>query len=268
MAKGAYIGIDNIARKVKNGYIGVDGVARKIKAAYIGIDGVARSCWGGKAPPQSWDDVFSAIAAGTYKDKFTIGDTVPLDLGSEGVVNMQIIAFDTDDLADGSGKAPITWLSEQLLATTHRMNPSRAGESGAYTEGTGGIGGWEKCEMRTYLKETVKPLIPEAVRSAIKDVTKTQPSYNSAGNSETQTTTDDVWLPSKDEMFGASSLYFGMFQDTNELRIKKKGGATSASYWWLRSVSSTNSFYRVHTNGAYSSYDAHITYGVALGFCT
>lgn len=46
MAKGAYIGIDNVARKVKKGYVGEDSVARKIKKAYIGIGGVARPCWG------------------------------------------------------------------------------------------------------------------------------------------------------------------------------------------------------------------------------
>ena len=47
MPKGAYIGIDNIAHKIKKGYIGIDGVARKIKKAYIGIGGVARPCWSG-----------------------------------------------------------------------------------------------------------------------------------------------------------------------------------------------------------------------------
>ena len=47
MAKGAYIGVDGVARKIKKGYVGVDGVARKIKKAYIGIGGVARPCWGG-----------------------------------------------------------------------------------------------------------------------------------------------------------------------------------------------------------------------------
>ena len=47
MAKKAYIGVDNIARKIKKGYIGVDNIARKIKKAYIGIGGVARPCWSG-----------------------------------------------------------------------------------------------------------------------------------------------------------------------------------------------------------------------------
>ena len=47
MAKGAYIGVDGKARKVKKGYVGVDGKARKIKKAYIGIGGVAMPFFGG-----------------------------------------------------------------------------------------------------------------------------------------------------------------------------------------------------------------------------
>ena len=45
MAKGAYIGVNNVARKIKKGYIGVNGLARRIKKAYIGVGGVARPCW-------------------------------------------------------------------------------------------------------------------------------------------------------------------------------------------------------------------------------
>lgn len=42
MAKKAYIGVDGVARKVKQTYIGVDGVSRKCKSGYVGVDGVAR----------------------------------------------------------------------------------------------------------------------------------------------------------------------------------------------------------------------------------
>ena len=45
MAKGVYIGVNNVARKVKKSYIGVGNVARKIKKAYIGVNGVARECY-------------------------------------------------------------------------------------------------------------------------------------------------------------------------------------------------------------------------------
>lgn len=47
MAKGAYIGVDGAARKVKKMYIGKSNIARKIKKAYIGIGGVARPCFSG-----------------------------------------------------------------------------------------------------------------------------------------------------------------------------------------------------------------------------
>ena len=47
MAKGAYIGVNNVAKKIKKGYIGVGGVARKIKKGYIGVDGKARLCYSG-----------------------------------------------------------------------------------------------------------------------------------------------------------------------------------------------------------------------------
>ena len=47
MSREAYIGVDNVARKIKKGYIGVDNVAKKIKKAYIGVGGIARPCWGG-----------------------------------------------------------------------------------------------------------------------------------------------------------------------------------------------------------------------------
>lgn len=42
MAKGAYVGVGGVARKVKKIYVGVDGVARKVKKAYVGVNGVAR----------------------------------------------------------------------------------------------------------------------------------------------------------------------------------------------------------------------------------
>ena len=45
MAKGAYVGVDGVARKIKKGYVGVEGKARKVKKAYVGVGGVARPCW-------------------------------------------------------------------------------------------------------------------------------------------------------------------------------------------------------------------------------
>ena len=46
MSRGAYIGIDNVARRIRKGYIGIDNVARKITKGYIGVDNVARDIFG------------------------------------------------------------------------------------------------------------------------------------------------------------------------------------------------------------------------------
>lgn len=121
--------------------------------------------------------------------------------------------------------------------------------------------------MRTYLKETIKPLIPEAVRNSIVSVTKEQPSYNTTGTSETQTTEDTVWIPSYNECYGSTSMYYALFKNTNANSKKYKVGSSSAAYWWLRSAYGTSNFRNVNTSGSYSNGSASTSYGVPLGFC-
>ena len=45
MPKKAYVGVDNVARKVNKIYVGVNGVARKVVKGYVGVNGVARQFW-------------------------------------------------------------------------------------------------------------------------------------------------------------------------------------------------------------------------------
>lgn len=182
---------------------------------------------------------------------------------------MQVVGIDTDDLADNSGKAPMTWISKQLLKTSHRMNPSS--QSG--TEGTGSLGGWEKTEMRSWLKNTVKPLIPSEIRSAVKPVKKYTRIYNVSGSVVTNMlTTNDVWIPSRQEIFGnysaeSSGVYYSVAFPDNTSRIKSKIGS-SAAWWWSRTATLTSRFANVNTDGSYDSDSAGNTGGVALGFCT
>lgn len=72
----------------------------------------------------SWDEILAACADGTYKQKYKIGNYKPLDMGTEGIINMQIAGKDVDALADGSGMAPLSWIGIELLKTSKRMNPS------------------------------------------------------------------------------------------------------------------------------------------------
>ncbi len=351
----------------------------------------------------SWTQILAAINDGSYKTKYKIGNYKPLDIGAEGTVNMQIAAKDAEPLADGSGNAPLSFVSMELLKTDKRMNPSlvtnydestkeawtnttgnewqsnnKGGDSsstsanwkitaseaitltasykvsseqnydkltvkvgtetvanaisgsvdwaskevqlaqgesiivtatyskdssgasgddrgyvkfegtGAFTveatsntltvktvrdyqEGTGSIGGWEKAEIRTYYKETLKSLIPEDVRSAIKPVKKYTRIYNTTNSMVNNVeTTEDVWMPSYYEMFGSGETrgtrYKALFSD-NASRVKKKAGASSASWWWLRSAYGNGNFNGVNSSGNNTSYNANTSGALALGFC-
>ena len=219
----------------------------------------------------SWDVIIANIDNGTYKSKYKIGNYKPLDLGSEGIINMQIAAFDVDDLADGSGKAPITWIGKELLVTEHIMNPELVtNEDGTYQEGTGEIGGWEKCELRAYLKESIKSLIPDITCSRIVNVAKTQKAMDTQGKVFTQNTIDDIWIPSREEIAGPPCLYEVLFAE-NEDKIKKIYGADIASNWWTRTVSGGTYRYNygiiTRAGISFTYMPSTNLYGIALSFC-
>ena len=125
--------------------------------------------------------------------------------------------------------------------------------------------------MRTYLKETIKPLIPETVRNALKSVTKYSRICNTNGTDVNNVeSTEDLWLPSMREMnFGGyetmGPVYNRIFPDKAS-RVKMKVGASSASFWWFRSANNTSNFFGVNSSGYNYNYGANNSYPLALGF--
>ena len=59
------IGVDGVAREVKEMYIGVDGVAHKVRTGFIGVDGAARVFYGGYYQPAINETVIS-LNSGEY----------------------------------------------------------------------------------------------------------------------------------------------------------------------------------------------------------
>jgi hypothetical protein len=339
-----------------------------------------------------------------------------LNLGSEGYINMEIVAFDTDVLASDSTKtAPITWVSEQVLKTDHRMNPGLVtnykyesnpsfkrsststsnsgysqwntqnaytanntakitfnvtavtdgilrlkyitGASNGYTAslkvdgieiingystaaqdydltivngtsyvieyevttknntsstttyiklcdtsnrghksyvdalitqssvtienclvrviddyvtGTGTIGGYVASEMRDYIQNTIKPLIPSDVRSHIVPVTKYTKNINTTGAGVNNVeSTEDVWLLSYREVSNLNETtgpyYSTAFPDSASC-IKYKSGSPVS--WWMRSARDTDNFFYMGKNGTGASSYGTGRYGVVIGFCT
>ena len=202
----------------------------------------------------SWEGVFASIDAGTYATDYAIGDTVPLDLGSEGLINMQIAAFDTDDLADGTGKAPITWIAKEALTTARAMNN---GMMSCYAN-------WEDTSMRSYLSNTIMNLVSEIVRNRIVAVTKEHDAYNADGIFE-GSTIDSVWLPSKVELSG---MYNDLFPNA-AARRKFVVGTTNNAYWWLRDAERNYYFHEVDSDSIFSSRQAwNKAAYIVIGFCT
>lgn len=214
-----------------------------------------------------WDAVLASIAAGTYATDYAVGDLIPLDMGAQGTVNMEIIAFNSDNLAIGSGKAHITFISQEALTTTKRMNPAKDGT----TEGTGTIGGWELSEIRGYYQDTLLPLVPANVRAKILEVTKTYYYYASDSAAARGSCTDKLWMPSYREVFGGSSKESSgpaySAANSNAWRTKHRWNGVSAVNWWLRTASSTTNWNGCGTSGAVRNAAASTAYSCVVGFC-
>ena len=223
------------------------------------IEDYPKSDWGTIA--DSWSEIFANEDNGTYLTKYSLGDTKKITINNNDYY-AQIVAFDADPLSDNSGNnAKITWILKELYADTHRMNATNTNANG-----------WPDTEMRTWLNDTILPLIPSDVRTAIKEVTKT--SYDKTTSADV-TSNDKLWIPSAREVFIGSSYgyeasgptYTTFFSSASAIKYK----GLSMCSWWLRSAnsSSTNNFQDVYSNGTLNRDSAIIsTIGVCLGFCT
>lgn len=77
MAKGIYLGIESISRKVKKMFVGVEGVARKVKKGYVGVNGLARLFFSGKGNLSYYGqlaDVPSYLVINQEKNGVRFGD--------------------------------------------------------------------------------------------------------------------------------------------------------------------------------------------------
>lgn len=122
------------------------------------------------------DSLETAVEQSDFKSTYSVGDIFDLDLGTEGIVCAQLIAYDHDEKTDGSGKAAATFL------TWYAMNNKYAVGSSNYPTSA----------LHDVLNTTIKSKMPAAVSSRIVEVTKV---WNSTGLSNgEQEYADSVWL--------------------------------------------------------------------------
>ena len=214
---------------------------------------------GTSAEDCTWDEIKAISEAGKGDEYFNLGDTKTFTTTDGKTIVMEIVAFNADTKADGSGTAGITWISKDAVAK-HGMNSE-------YTNANG----WVASGMRTWLQGEFYNYLPQDVRENIVNVNK---SYYDYTDQTTETCVDSIWIPSSLEVFGGTvAETFGAeytnFFSNNDARIKYYDGV--ATVWWLRSSPSAYQYHfrGVNDNGNSSGANsAHSSLGVVIGFCT
>lgn len=204
----------------------------------------------------------AAMDAGTkFSTKLTNGQTI----------EYKIIGINHDNLADGNGKAGLTFLTTSTTISS-RMNATNTN-----------AGGWEKSELRQKMNSgEIWKLMPSDLQSKVKSVTKLTNNVNGTDkNAAVTATSDKLFLLSYSEIvptsYWASSYPWTSSEGTQYEAFKGKvtnnySGNESLKFgscWWERSVfpDSSNNFLYVHPNGDPSNrYHATYSYCVCPAF--
>ena len=142
----------------------------------------------------SWDYIAQVSESGRASQAFALGDTKPFKLtttsGMEFDVEAQIVGFNHDDLADGTGKAGISIIIPTPFYYSLFPDVSIFNNSNYYNY---------ISQISPVLNDTVYGGIPEEIRTHIKTVTKTACNAYSDGW-QYGTVNDKVWIPAATEV--------------------------------------------------------------------
>lgn len=193
----------------------------------------------------------AAMEAGTkFSAKLTNGKTL----------EYRIVGINHDDLADGSGKAGLTFEATNSALGYQKMNATNTN-----------AGGWEKSELRGRLNTgDLWSLLPSELQSKVKAVTKMTDNQGGGKAGTPTATTDKVFLLSATEVWGDMQSDGTQYEyyKSNGVTTSNYSGASSSSHHWTRSVYPSNStgFRCVHYSGGWASNNATYTYYVFPAF--
>ena len=193
----------------------------------------------------------AAMDAGT---KFTV------KLTNGKTLEYRIVGINHDDLADGSGKAGLTFEATNTALAAQRMNATNAN-----------AGGWEKSELRGRLNTgDLWSLLPSELQSKVKSVTKITDNKGDGTAGTPSATTDKVFLLSTTEVYGNLQSDGAQYEyyKSKGVTTSNYSGASSSHTRWTRSVNpSTSTYFRyVYSSGDWNGNIATITYYVFPAF--
>ena len=194
------------------------------------------------------DEIIQARENGTLDKLLPSGTEFSVHF-SNGEWNVLVVCRDRDH----------TYLVTKYLMTEFfAMNNSMTNE-----------GGWPASDMRKHVQE-IYGMLPKDVHKAVIPMHIRQLAQGTAVECDDMafllSTTNvfgiNIWDPSAD----CDDTQIDIFREASH-RKKGRLGASSASWWWLRSANNSLSFSYVYYDGSYSNHYAYYEGGVVVGIC-
>ena len=153
------------------------------------------------------------------------GTTWSVTLMTGKTLEYRIVGINHDDLADGSGKAGLTFEATNTAMGTQSMNATDPN-----------AGGWEASELRRRLNTGVP--LPVELQSKMEAVTKMTDNQGGGKAGTPSATTDKVFLLSTTEVYGDLQSDGTQYEYYKSKGVTKSNysGASSSSRHWTRSV--------------------------------
>ena len=185
----------------------------------------------------SWSTIAANVKAGNT-DKYNVGDTKSVDLGSLGtyivrLANKSTCTTETSETACGFVVEFADIITKQPMNSTDTN-----------------VGGWPASEGRTYINSTILNALPSDLQNVIVN-TKVISGHGSTAGETNFTSTDKLYLLSQKEVWGEVE-YDTVDTETKQLDYYKNLGVTLSNYagtikqlegldiyWWLRDACSS-----------------------------
>lgn len=165
----------------------------------------------------SWDKVAEIAARGKASKYFAVGDERDIELSTGEVITVAILDFDHDDLADGSGKAPISIGMKNLLAAKYRMGNNNVI--------------WSDSEMRGETLATIFEQLPVDLQAVIKQVNKKWARSQWGEYKEIRTSVDKLFLLAMAEVYASESISGAGVSDIRDYATEYNSEGTQYKYY-------------------------------------
>lgn len=219
-----------------------------------------------------WSTIIAACQSGSVPDAWAVGDSKEMTISNKAY-QIDIIGKNHDDYADGSGKAPLTFMLHTSYATLAYMNSSQT------------VNRWVDSWMRKSNLPNILKRMPAEVQAGVREVTKITGA--GTGSANTVTSSEKLFLLSGQEVVGSVSgnqtggegTRYEYFKSSTDDRCNARVPSATSNSWWLRSPArntggSSDNFaflcmYKdINTSKADITFSAGTTKnGVSFGFC-